>query len=138
MKKFALLLAIVMMVMSLVACSQSSQSSQSSETSEITEPSLPNNIIEANPMFIEVGNTIEINGATYNANTLYENGFGNANITHESTFIINRINGHIIRRTSCYTYHGNYVYSEFDTGLVYEGTITIAGVEIQIPEQPQH
>ena len=134
MKRALSLILAAIMVMSLVACSQSSETS---EIPEVTEPVLPNNIIEANPMFIEVGNTIEINGTVYNANTLYENGFGNANITHESTYIINRINGHVIRRTSCYTYHGNYVYSEFDTGLIYEGTITIAGVEIQVPEQPQ-
>jgi hypothetical protein len=89
-------------------------------------------------MFIDVGDTIEINGTAYNANMLYEDGLGNAQMTHKSTFIVNRVNGHVIRRTSCYTYHGNYVYSEFDTGLVYEGTLTVAGVEIQIPEQPQH
>lgn len=133
MKKFALLLAIVMMVMSLVACSQSSETSET-----ITEPSLPDNIIEANPMFIDIGDTIEINGTMYNANMLYEDGLGNAQMTYKSTFVINRANGQVIRRTSCYTYHGNYVYSEFDTGSVYEGTLTVAGVEIQVPEQPQH
>lgn len=126
MKKFITILLTLIVVLALYACTNS-QSTQSED------PALPTTI-EQNPMLISMGNEITINGKIYTAAMLYETRSGFASVDDDGIFVVNRINGQLFLYTSSYTYKGNCVNTWTDLHLTYEGTVTIAGVEIQIPE----
>lgn len=131
MKKIICILACMMMVMCfLSACSDDANSTPT------VSPDVIEDIAEQNPLFIRMGDEITINGKTYTAAMLYDNIFDNVLINDEGTFVVNRITGCVYLRTSSSTYRGSCVIAWLDTGLTYEGTVNVAGVEISIPENP--
>ena len=129
MKKVIIILACIMSL-SLCACSDESS------TPETVAPDVVEDIAEQNPLFIRMGDEITINGKTYTAAMLYENVYKDPLISDEGMFVVNRITGSVYLYVNQRTYHSFRVTSWLDTGLVYEGTVNVAGVEVSIPENP--
>lgn len=127
MKKVIIILACIMSL-SLCACSDESS------TPETVAPDVMADIAEQNPLLINVGDEITINGTTYTAAMLYEQYSGTPCVRDEGAFVVNRITGCVYVYTNQRTSHGFKVTSWLDTGLRYEGTVDIAGIELQIPE----
>lgn len=129
MKKIIAILTTCLMIISLCACSDESESSTPAVAPEVME-----DIIEQNPLFVSVGHEITINDKTYTAAKLYQHYAGDPQISDEGAFVVNRVNGSVYVYASQRTSHGFKVTSWLNTGLVYEGTVNVAGIEIQIPE----
>jgi hypothetical protein len=131
MKYYRIILTIIMVLaiaLSTIGCAEAP-----TITDENAEPSLPPEIVEENPLFIHVGKTITIDGHTVSASTLYETAEGKAWTTYHGHFEVNRLNGHVYFVTQT-SYNHKATDGRMDTGLIFEGTLTIAGVEFNIPE----
>lgn len=129
-----LILAVFFVPMfTLCACSSTPATTEPVET---TEPALPENIVEANPLLIRVGDEITIDGKKYTAATLYGTDDGRVWMDGSGVFVVNRVNGHVYMVVQS-SYSHKATDGRLDTGLIYKGVLTVAGVDIQIPEIPE-
>lgn len=124
MKKFIAIILVLVAIMSLCACSS---------TTETPAPEISENVSAANPMFVDIGNTVVIDGVEWNASTMFYNK-STDKITYNdmhSYFVVNRVNMHIfyIRITSG---QSGTAYA-FDTGLIYEGDLIVDGTNTVVP-----
>lgn len=118
----------VFMALSLCACTTTTT------TTETVSPEVMADIAEQNPMLINVGDEITIDGTTYTAAMLYAHYSGDPHVNDAGTFVVNRINGCVYVYAKQRASRNHRVTTWLDTGLLYEGTVNVAGVEIQIPE----
>ena len=111
MKKFMLLVLVVMLV-GTCACSCTFESEEPTE--------VPQEILDENPMFVYLGESIEIAGETYSASQFRQGYYGTYGKGH---FMVNRINRQVYY---VFTVNGGtrsgVGYSIY-TGLIYEGPI---------------
>ena len=110
MKKLLMLVLVVMLVGTFCSCSL--------ESEEPTE--VPQEIIDENPMFVYMGESIEIAGETYSASQFRSGYYGTQG---KGYFMVNRINRQVYY---IFTVNGGsrsgVGYSVY-TGLIYEGPI---------------
>lgn len=99
-------------------------------TSDVENKEIPETVLDENPLFVDIGNTVTVDGVTWNASTLalnfeddfYTNG-------QSASFYVNRATKEILL---VYANHGStrggaYV---LPTGMRYEGTITVEGIAV--------
>ena len=111
MKKFILLvLVIVLLVGACCSCSL--------ESEEPTE--VPQEILDENPMFVYMGETIEIDGETYSASQFRE---GYHSTQGDGYFLVNRINRQVYYVFATHAGSRSGLGYAMNTGLLYEGPI---------------
>lgn len=124
MKKFVIFALIFVLALSMCACS-------SEKTTPA--PAIPEYVETANPMFVDIGTTVVIDGVEWSAATMFFNTNTDSIVcnTNNSYFTVNRVNMHIYY---VYSSHGQSgVAYAFDTGLIYEGTLYVDGTNTPVP-----
>lgn len=122
MKKLFTIALVIVIMCTLCACGPS----------DAENKTIPEKIYAENPLFVCIGEKITIDGVTYEASVMCMNVEGNFYNTSAGTFYVNRANNHVF----CVQHEGSGrsgTSHAFDTGLVYEGTITVNGVEVPKP-----
>ena len=124
MKELFIALLAVVMVMSLCACSS---------TNETPAPEISEKVNAVNPMFVDIGDTVVINGVEWSASMMFYNENTDTIAYNDmySYFAVNRVNMHIfyIRSSSGKT---GTAYA-LDTGLIYEGDLIVGGTNTVVP-----
>ena len=124
MKKFIAIILTLVVILSLCACSS---------TTETPAPEISEKVNAVNPMFVDIGDTVVINGVEWSASMMFYNE-STGTITYNdmySYFAVNRVNMHIfyIRSSSGKT---GTAYA-LDTGLIYEGDLIVDGTNTVVP-----
>ncbi len=130
MKKFIALILALAFALSLCACSSDDADSTPSET---PSPAITKDVIADNPMFVDIGQTVTIDGVEWNASCMFFNPNTNKiqSSDRHSYFMVNRVNRHVFLVYSSYGKSG--VAYAVDTGLIYEGDIVVDGTNTIVP-----
>lgn len=108
MKKFVMLLVVIMLVGACCSCSSES------------EGEVPKEILDENPMFVYMGESIEIAGETYSASQFRE---GRSYTQGDGYFLVNRINRQVYYIFDTNGGSRSGLGYSVNTGLIYEGPI---------------
>lgn len=109
-KMIVLLMLVIVMVGTCCSCSP--------ESEEPTE--VPQEILDENPMFVYMGDSIEIAGETYSASQFRE---GYYSTQGKGYFVVNRINRQVYYVFALYEGSRSGLGFSVNTGLIYEGPI---------------
>lgn len=99
-------------------------------TSDVENQEIPQTVLEENSLFVDIGDTVTVDGKTWTASIMtlnYENNFYTEDFG--CTFWVNRVTMEIIlvNDNGSSKYGGAY---SIPTGMYYEGTITIEGIPV--------